>query len=145
MSSLTGKTVIYLIIVLIGSSVNAVNPSGKNFPPTGFPTSLITKEPAQFNPGLFISVESVLQQLNVCRCFLLVLVVVLTSQPVTEESKPVARMVNLNHYHLGEKAELPFSLNTDLSKGFTIAQRELTASEGIGTENKEQVAVQITV
>ena len=47
--------------------------------------------------------------------------------------------------HLGKKAELPFSLNTDLSKGFTIAQRELTAGEGIGIENKEQVAVQITV
>jgi hypothetical protein len=26
------------------------------------------------------------------------------------------------HYHLGKKAELPFSLNTDLSKGFTVPQ-----------------------
>ena len=26
------------------------------------------------------------------------------------------------HYHLGKKAELPFSLNTDLSKGFTVSQ-----------------------
>jgi len=54
-------------------------------------------------------------------------------------------ITTIYNYHLGKKAELPFSLNTDLSKGFTIAQRELTASEGIGTENKEQVAVQITV
>ena len=72
MSSLTRKAVICLIIVLIGSSVNAVNPSGKNLLPTGFPTSLITKEPAQFNPGLFISVESVLQQLKEKRHIVLV-------------------------------------------------------------------------
>ena len=29
------------------------------------------------------------------------------------------------HYHLGKKAELPFSLNTDLSKGFTVSHKSL--------------------
>ena len=40
------------------------------------------------------------------------------------------------HYHLGKKAELPFSLNTDLSKGFTVSQVAEKHACPVGPEDR---------
>ncbi|MEA3415561.1 MAG: hypothetical protein U9R02_05295 [Thermodesulfobacteriota bacterium] len=40
------------------------------------------------------------------------------------------------HYHLGKKAELPFSLNTDLSKGFTVPQVAEKHACPVGPEDR---------
>ena len=64
MSSLTRKAVICLIFVLIGPPLSAGNPAKKNLPPKDLPAGLFITGPKHLNPGLFISVESVLQQLK---------------------------------------------------------------------------------
>ena len=42
------------------------------------------------------------------------------------------------HYHLGKKAELPFSLNTDLSKGFTVSQVAEKHGCPVGPEDRTE-------
>ena len=46
------------------------------------------------------------------------------------------------HYHLGKKAELPFSLNTDLSKGFTVSQ---VAEAGMGVGPQQHIEIYKTL